>query len=349
MAAGPTTQVSDIVVPEIFSDYVQQLTAVKSRLIQSGVLAQDAFFDDLLSGGGKTFNIPSFKDLDDADADNVSTDDPADLLKAAFGTAAGSTRTDSIPLKIETAQEIAVRMSRNQSWSSADLAMALAGPDPLDAIAGRVSDWWMKKLQKIFIATLNGVFLDNDDNDSGDYTTDVSGASFVDGVTNFSTEAFIDATLTMGDSMEDTNVIMVHSIVYGRMQKNNLIDFIPDARGETNIPVFLGRQVIIDDGMPNAGGVFDSWLFQNGAIRLGVGSPKVSTEVERHASSGNGGGGEVLFNRQEWLMHPTGHKFVDISGVGGPTNTNLALAASWDRVYTERNQIKIARLISRES
>jgi hypothetical protein len=35
------------------------------------------------------------------------------------------------------------------------------------------------------------------------------------------------------------------------MQKNNLIDFIPDAEGHINIPTFLGRRVIVDDGMPN--------------------------------------------------------------------------------------------------
>ncbi len=143
---------------------------------------------------------------------------------------------------------------------------------------------------------MNGVFKDNAAAPSGsehvqnDMTYDIKGSSFADGVTNFSAEAFIDATLTMGDSMNALGLIFVHSVVYGRMQKNNLIDMIPDARGEVLIPTFLGREVVVDDAMPVTSGVFESWLFGAGAVRLGMGSPKVPTEVIRIPSAGNGGG-----------------------------------------------------------
>lgn len=340
MAAG-TTAVADVVVPEQFTSYTQQLTEQKSRLIASGAVARDAFLDQFLAGGGLTINAPSFKDLDD-DADNVSSD--------VTGT--------SSPNKLGTATEIAVRLSRNNSWASADLSAALAGADPADAIATRVSNYWVRRLQAAFVATMTGLFADNAAAPAGtehvqdDMTHDVSGVSFVDGVTNFSAEAFIDATLTMGDSMEDLGMIMVHSVVYGRMQKNNLIDFIPDARGETDIPFFLGREVIVDDGVVFSGGVFENWLFGGGAVRLGMGSPKVPTEVDRLPSAGNGGGQEVLHNRTEWSLHPAGNAFVGTAAIGGPANAatanNLAAAGSWQRVFTERKQVKIARLITRE-
>jgi hypothetical protein len=267
MAAGPLTQVADIVVPAIFTPYVQQLTEEKARLVQSGALARDALMDQMLAGGGLTFNMPSFRDLDN-DADNVSTDDVADIIVASFSGGTPNPRLDSTPLKIETDTEIAVRLSRNNSWSSADLAAALAGADPLDAIASRVAFYWTRRLQAIFIATWNGVIADNVANDTGDYQNDISGGGFIDGVTNFSAEAFLDAAVTMGDSMEDLTLVMVHSVVFNRMQKNNLIDFIPDARGEIQIPTFLGREVIVDDGLPNATSIHDTWLFGSGATRL---------------------------------------------------------------------------------
>ena len=53
MAAGPLTQVSDIVVPEIFTGYIQQLTEEKSRLIQSGAVARSPIIDQFLAGGGE--------------------------------------------------------------------------------------------------------------------------------------------------------------------------------------------------------------------------------------------------------------------------------------------------------
>lgn len=336
MATG-VTKIADIVVPEIFTPYVQQLTEEKAQIIQSGILSVDPALTELMAGGGLTFNAPSWKDLDN-DADNVSSDND------------GATST---PNKIGTLTEIAVRLSRNNSWSSMDLAAALAGEDPMAAIANRVAYYWARRLQAATVATMNGVIADNAANDSGDYTVDISGVSFVDGVTNFSAEAFLDAATTMGDSMGDLVAVIVHSVVYNRMQKNNLIDFIPDARGEVNIPTFLGRRVVVDDGMPRTGNVYDTWLFGAGALRLGNGSPKVPTEVDRVPAAGNGGGQEVLYSRIEWSIHPVGHAYVGTPASGGPSNANtannLAAATSWNRVYAERKQIKFARLVTREA
>lgn len=352
MAVGPLTQIVDIIVPAVFTPYVQQLTEQKARLVQSGVLARNALLDQMLAGGGLTFNIPSFRDLDD-DADNVSTDDVADIIAADFGAGTPATRLDSTPLKTQTDQEIGVRLSRNNSWSSADLAQALAGADPMGSIASRIAFYWTRRLQAIFVATWNGVILDNVANDAGDYENDISGASFVDGVTNFSAEAFLDAAVTMGDSMEALTAVMVHSVVFNRMQKNNLIDFIPDARGEVQIPTFLSREVIVDDGMPVTANVYDTWLFGAGSTQLGVNSPRVPTEVDRQPQAGNGGGQEILHSRIEWMMHPAGHGYTGTAPNGGPGNgtgaNNLNNAGSWDRRFPERKQISFARLVTREA
>ncbi|MAD98771.1 MAG: putative major capsid protein [Prokaryotic dsDNA virus sp.] len=352
MAAGPTTRVSDLVVPEVFTPYTQVLTEEKSRLVQSGLLARSEALDNLLSGGGITFQVPSFRDLDN-DEDRVSTDTSVPFADADASLPAGVARPPD-PRKILTQKEIAVRLNRNNSWSSSDLAAILAGADPMQAIANRVASYWARRLQAAFIATWNGVIADNTLNDSGDYVNDISGASFVDGVTNFSAEAFLDAAQTMGDSQEDLVAVAVHSVVYNRMQKNNLIDFIPDARGEITIPTFLGREVIVDDGLPRTGSVYDTWIFGSGATQFGVGTPPVATEVDRKPGGGNGGGQDVLYSRVMWTIHPTGHAWVGTAGDGGPANTGTAgddldEASSWNRVYPERKQIKFARLVTREA
>lgn len=343
MASGTTT-ISDIIVPEVFTPYVQQRTAEKSRLIVSGAVVRDNVLDAELAGGGLTFHAPSFKDLD-SDADNVSAD-------------SGGT---SSPNKTGAVTEVAVRLSRNNSWASADLASDLAGADPMNSIANRVSYYWQRRMQAAFVATMKGIFADNDASPSGsehtqyDLTHDIKGSSFVDGVTNFSAEAFIDAAITMGDSENELGIVMVHSIVYARMLKNNLIDFIPDAinPNAANVPTFLGRTVIVDDSMPVSSGVYDTWLFGAGAVRLGMGVPRVPTEVWRTPNAGNGGGSETLYSRTEWVIHPAGHKYAGSAANGGPSNAattnNLAHADSWQRVFPERKQIKIARLKTREA
>ncbi len=343
MASG-VTRISDIIVPDIFTPYVQQITEEKSRIIQSGLMGSSPILSSLLAGGGLTFNVPGWKDLDN-DSENVSTDDPDTL---------------STPKKIGTAMEIAVRMNRNQSWSSMDLAAQLAGDDPMEAIANRVGAYWARRLQAAAIAVVKGVFADNAAAPSGsehtqnDMIYDIKGSSYSAGVTDFSAEAFVDCALTMGDSMEDLVAMAVHSVVYARMQKNNLIDFIPDARGEINIPTFLGREVIVDDGMPIvSSGVYETWLFGRGALQFGASVPPVPTEVARVEAAGNGSGQDVLHNRVQWCIHPVGHKYAGTPANGGPSNAatsnNLADAGSWQRVYAERKMIKLAKLVTRES
>lgn len=346
------TKIADVVVPEIYTPYKQNVTEQKSELIQSGVVVRDESIDALLNGGGLTFNAPSWKDLANDD-ENVSTDNDA---------------SNAVPKKIGTLTEISVRLSRNQSWSAMDLAADLAGSKPMTAIANRVGYYWTRRMQSMFIATMQGIFADNAAAPSGsehvqnDLTNDVSGASYSAGATDFSAEAFIDTAVTMGDSAQALGICFMHSIVFARAQKNNLIDFIPDAVGKVDIPYFLGRRVIVDDGMPNpaasgaaqtASGVYHTWLFGAGAVRYGVGTPETPFETDRLPLAGDGGGQEIMVDRVMWCLHPAGHAYVGTAPSGGPSNAsttnNLANAGSWQRVFPERKQIKIARLITRES
>lgn len=339
-----TTRIADVVVPEIFTPYVIQQTKEKSALIASGAVAVNSQLSSLLAGGGITFNQPFWKDLAN-DEDNVSSDDPA---------------VQSSPKKIETGTEIQVRLNRNQSWSSMDLTGELAGSDPMAAIASRVSAYWTRRLQQVFVATMKGVFADNATAPTGtehvlnDLTHDISGTGTASAATQFSAEAFIDTQATMGDNLNELSMIMVHSIVYNRMRKNNLIQFIPvSINGQAvTVETFLGRRVIVDDSMPVKNGVFESWLFAAGAVQMGFGTPHVATEVKRDPAAGNGGGQEILFSRQEWVLHPVGHAYAGTPAHGGPSNAdsanNLAHKDSWKRVFPERKQIGIARLITRE-
>ena len=336
----PLTQITDIVTPEVFTDYVQLLTTDRSAFIASGVVETSPFFDGLLAGGGQTFNIPHFKDLDNTPA-NISTD-----LEGDFG-APGN---NMIPLKTTTGREIAIRLSRNQGWSSADLAGDLAGADPMESIASRVADYWVREQQRILIASLQGVMADNAANGGDDMLIDITnGTGTVTAEHLFSAEVFIDAVQTMGDAGEELVAIAVHSVVYRRMQKNNLIDFIEDSNGVIKIPTFLGRRVIVDDSMPkileSPNFRFSSYLFGAGSVALGVGSARVPTAVERDERAGGGGGVETLHNRVEWLFHPRGFQFnVGSIVLESPTDTELRAAAGWTRSDTDRKLVKFAEL-----
>lgn len=328
-------QIADIIVPSVFTSYVQLLTAQRSAFVQSGVVETSPTFDELLAGGGRTFDMPHFKDLADTEA-NVSSDDD-------FGS------DDAVPEKITTGREVSIRHSRNQAWSAADLASALAGADPMEAIASRVADYWVRQQQGFLISSVRGVIADNILNDAGDMVNDITaGAGAVADGNLFSAEAFIDTIQTMGDFGEMLAAMAVHSVVYRRMQKLQLIDFIPDAEGRISIPTYLGRRVIVDDGLPVVADgpnfEYSTYIFGTGSVALGTGSPKVPTETYREPLAGKGGGQEYLVSRVELLLHPRGFAFTDASVAGpSPTNAEMQLDANWDRRF-ERKLVRIAEL-----
>ena len=160
-----------------------------------------------------------------------------------------------------------------------------------------------------------------------DLTVDISGA-YTPGVTDFSAEAFIDAITTAGDSQEDFTTVMMHSIVYARAQKNNLIDFVPDSvnADAAGIPTFLGRRVIVDDSpcrTRRASSIpgFSVRRRHDGALVIRRFRRKSIAKL----SEGNGGGSESLWSRIEWSMHPVGYRLVRLGQLpipdGGPDNS----------------------------
>lgn len=353
--------VGDVVVPTIFTPYVQVLTEEKSELVQSGVIVRDSSIDALLAGGGLTFNVPGWTDLAN-DRENIADD----TIIMPY-----STNQAPVPSIIGRFTEVGVRLSRNKSWARNQLAADLAGNDPMNAIASRVAYYWTRRLQAAFIATVTGVFNDNTaapsgtEHVAGDLTLDISGGAFDPGVTDFSAEAYLDAKQLMGDAQGDLSLILCHSQTYNKMLKNDLIDFVKDSVASPRIATFMGARVIVDDGMTRVGNVCHTWLFGPGAVRLGVGTPEKATDVEYLPGAGNGHGAEVLYSRVQWCLHPAGHAYVASSPNGGPDNfdvvgggagtlaapeaTTLAHADSWARRYPERKQIKVARLITREA
>jgi len=176
---------------------------------------------------------------------------------------------------------------------------------------------------------------------------DISAATDVAAVTaNFAdADAIIDTVQTMGDHGENLSAIAMHSVVYRALQKQNLIDFIPNARGEVNIPTYQGKTVIVDDslsgtvyGTSPANTYYDTVLFGAGQFSSGEGRVNVPSEFYRSPSAGNGGGEELLYSRRSDIIHPAGFKFLSASVSGqSATQAELALAANWDRVFNRKN------------
>jgi len=204
-------------------------------------------------------------------------------------------------------------------------------------------------MQKEVIAVLNGIY--------GTYTPDGGTAktplasnllditSQTGNASKWSASAFIDAQQLLGDAQAQLTAIAMHSATWSALKKQNLITT-EHPSVDVSFDSYQGKRVVIDDGCPvdgsGAGATFTSYLFGQGAIALGNGSPVgfVPTEIDRDKKKGSGI--DYLINRKTMILHPRGVKFTNahVAKTEGPSRTELKDAANWQPVY-EPKQIRI--------
>lgn len=310
------TALADVIVPEIFNPYYRELTPRTNAFWAAGIVAP---VGDLAFGnrGGLEIQMPFWQTMNER---AQLLDDTQDLeIK-----------------KIETGQDVAVQHARALVYGGTDLAAALAGDDPMDAIAAGIAENWSNEYNLQLIATLKGsmgaLLAESPDVNSLDISGLSGAAAYIDGA------SFIDATQTLGDRKDRVSGVLMHSAVNAWLAKNDLIEYIPESDGSTMIPTFMGKRVIEDDANLPSNGVYDTYLFGPGAIGWGEGNPKVPTETGREALLG--GGQEYLVTRRHYVLHPRGIAWDPTSGVPAsvtPSDVELANPANWTRVWEPKN------------
>lgn len=327
-----STRISDVIVPAIFTSYVLNRTVATSALFRSGIVLPDPQIDALAKGANNLYSMPYWGDLSGTGRSNLGNDDPA---------------VKSSAKKIGSGKDQARKHFRNNSWSTMDLTSKLAGSDPAAAIADQVGDYWAVDMQTSLIISLNGVIAANVAQNGGDMVLDVtiaSGTAGTPGASNkISSNVILGAKQTMGDAAAKLTAIVMHSVLHTNLQQQNLISFQPTNSQDIGWGTYLGYTVIVDDGCPvtldaQSRPVYTSYLFGRGAIGYGEGNPQHPTAITRDETSGNGEGEEILFNRKHFILHPRGVKWTETSVAGlTPTDTELANAANWSRVYDRKN------------
>ena len=322
--AGTTLQ--DVIVPELFNPYVINRTMELSALVQSGIIENNSEFDALASQAAPTINMPFFEDL---------TGESEQVIEG----------TDLEDNKITSNKDVAAIIRRAKMWSATDLSAALAGSDPMAAIATLVAQFWSRDMQKELVALLNGIFGTVPAGDSAAETRlasnlhDISGKS--GNAANWSGEAFIDAEQKLGDAKAQLTGICMHSATEAYLKKQNLIETVQPSN-DVAFGTYQGKRVIIDDGCPADKGVYTTYLFGNGAIALGNGSPAGFVPTETDRAKRKGSGIDYLINRKTMILHPRGIAWqnANVAKTEGPSRLELADPVNWKPVY-EPKQIRI--------
>lgn len=342
------TTIGDIVTGQtpVLLSYMTQDPVEKTAFFESGILTPTPYAAAIANGPSNLANIPFWKAIDSSIEPNYSNDVYQDI---------------ATPRAINTGEMMARVAYLNEGFGQADLTVELTSQNPLQSIAARMDNFWMRQAQRRLIATSLGIYNDNVAATDA-YHTQNDMVVDVSATLGFDAGAFIDATQTMGDALmgpsgDVLGTIVMHSFVYGQARKQQLIDFQRDADNNTMFATYQGYRVVVDDSMTVVGAGADrkfiSIIFGQGAIGYGEGSPTVPVEYDRSPERGNGGGVEVLWSRKTWLLHPLGYSFTSavITGNGSETIArsaswqDLANATNWNRVV-DRKHVPIAFLVT---
>lgn len=327
----PITKISDVIVPELFNPYVINRTMELSAFFQSGIVVNSPEFDRLASEAARTHNMPFFEDLQ---GESEATLEDVKMT----------------PSKIGSNKDVSTTILRQKMWGATNLSAALAGADPAKAIGDLVASYWARDMQKELIAILAGIFGsytpegDTETTPMADHILDLSKQTKAEAKL-ISASAFIDACQLLGDAQSQLSGVAMHSATKSYLKKLNLIDTERDST-DVEFDVYQGRRVTVDDGCPvTEDGVYTTYLFGNGAIAYGNGSPvgHVATEFDRDKQTG--GGIDYLINRKAFILHPRGIAYTGAvrEHVETPLRAELSMAENWNPVY-EPKQLRIVAI-----
>lgn len=316
------TTLQDIINPTaLFENYVVNRTSELSAIFQSGIITRDSKFDQLASEAAQVHNMPFFTDLNG---------DSEDIVE-------GTSLTEA---KIDSKMDTSTTIRRAKMWGATDLSAQLAGTDPMSAIGDLVAGFWARDHQKELLNILDGVFAATS---MSDHVLDISGKTGK--AAAFSGEAFIDAMQLMGDARNSLTAVVMHSATKSYLDKLNLIQTIRQSDA-VSFDTYMGRRVIVDDSCPAAAGNYTTYLFGEGAIAYGVGSPVGLVPVEVDRDKRKGSGVNYLISRKAFIMHPRGVAWKNKTRANAESvsRTELKDAGNWERVY-EPKQIRIVKFV----
>ena len=306
------TKIIDAIIPELFAPYVISETKELSMLINSGIAQSSPLLDELVAKGGRNIIMPFFNPL--TGSDEVLSD--SNLLT---------------PEKIDAKKDVAPIFIRGKAWSANELAGALAGVDPMSAAGDMVARWWNIMEQKMMIAILKGIFDGPlQDTHCHNISAKTGDAAII------SAAAILDTKQLLGDASSALKAIAMHSAVFTALQKQNLVEYIPNAQGIVDFPTYLGYKIIADDGVETTDGVYSTYLFADGAFARGDGVPEALTPIElgRDMLASD----DILVSRRALCLHPLGISWTNpVITTATPANSDLANPANWKKVVPDKS------------
>lgn len=326
---------SDIIIPEVFTPYIEEAVTQRSAFLNSGIVVTDARLN--VTEGGDYVTVPCWD---------------ADLT----GDAERLTDTTSLtPSKIGADKMVGVVLHRAKAWESRELAKLAAGSDPMAAIGNKVAAFIGNQQQKDLLAVLEGCFgalTSNSGAALADLTFDTAGTR-----TPLSPRHVAQARALLGDQGDKLSAVCIHSKTYYDLVERRAIDYVSAAEAritaassnaanpaafagsvagafaaDVTVPFYMGLRVIVSDDVTVSGSDQAAYFFAPGAVATGE-QQGLNTETDRDILAKS----DAMSVDWHNLYHPMGTRYKVATGGVNPTRATLATAANWERVFELKN------------
>jgi len=330
------TKLSDVVSAASMSAFTQFFNKAyhdNSVFLRSGVAATDPVIAARCAAagfGGKTVNMPFWGDL---------TGDEEVLADVS-----GSADTNLSINNISAGQDVAVITRRAKAFGITDLAVDLAGDDPMGWIASRLGAYWARRDEAKLLSTLKGIFTATT-GAGADLVYDISGETGSAAV--LGKDTLLWAAQLLGDKKANLTAVAMNSAAETLLTTIDAQSSLYKPSEQGNLASYNGKTLIVDDNL-----AYDSttkkaeiYLFGAGAVAMNDCPEKMPFEAGRDALKN--GGQDYVVSRHAGICHLRGFKWTSNTCTGAtPTNAELETVANWSKVYDNKD-IRVVKVIAK--
>lgn len=310
----PVTQLEDMIVPEVFGNYVTNQILKTNRFVQSGILTPDTTLGPQLQQAGSRITVPFINDLSGT-ADNWVDGKDIAVNSLTSGSQQG------------------IKFYRTKAFGYTDLTTLISGAPVETVIGNRFANFWMREDQRTLLSVLDGVFQVDAIKNSKLYDQTVKSPTNA----MFGATGFIGAVGLMGDLQDTTfGAIAVNSATYSMMKAQGLIETIQPQNGAVPFQAYNGLRIVLDDDIAidladKTKPTTTAYIFGTGAVAYST--VMESTETQRDPLKN--GGQDSIVQKRIGTIHVNG---TSVKADFAPAVANavsddeLAAATTWEVV-----------------
>lgn len=336
------TTISDLWTPDIWRQGADEKARAFPSLLNSSVVVQTPELDEIASGPGIVAKMPFYKDVSDDD-DEIQVENTAP--------------TDGEQTSGEMRAPI---LNRVKSYNVTALARQVSGanPAPMDQIFKNIGFGRIKRRQRTTIKTLQGVFGGGDElAGSANVALNANRVEQFDengldaGADQKMNPDLLIASLALLGELDEMvlgGALWLHPNIVAQLNildKDSFKDGVESnmafkVRTYRQIPIFTSRLLV----RAGAGGgfVYDTFILAPGSI--GIGAKPQSAQVgdvahlildETEIAKNN----LSVFDRNRFVVHVNGTKWVGTPAGSSATNAELATPASWQLAFQSADRV----------